>query len=397
MSLLWLGSALASFAFWLVLRFDGRRAWPSGLHLAVPPDGEPGDLPARSMQSTVTVIVPARDEATVIAATLPTILGQSWKGLEVILVDDQSSDGTAEAARRAAGDHSLVIVRADEPRAGWTGKLAALQRGVEEALTRRPDLEWLLFTDADIRHHPGSLAALLRRAADGPFDLVSVMARLHTSSFWERLLIPPFVYFFHLLYPFPAVADPDSRIAAAAGGCVLVRRQALLAAGGLEAIRSALIDDVALAAAVKRSGGGTWLGLDGEIVSIRPYRGLGELWRMVARSAFVQLRFRWDLLLVVLAGLLLVVVAPPLHVVAAATVLAWNGVSRSGVLVLVLGALSWSLEALALRPAVRHHRIGGQWAWTLPLAGLLYGAMTLSSAVDHWRGRGSRWKGRSYS
>jgi hypothetical protein len=185
-------------------------------------------------------------------------------------------------------------------------------------------------------------------------------------------------------------------VAAAAGGCVLVRREALRAAGGLASIHDAVIDDVALATAIKATGGRLWLGLDDGIVSLRPYRGLGELWSMVARSAFVQLRHRWDLLVLVLVGLLLLVVAPPVHVAAALGLLTTGGESSLAVAILGLGALTWALEARALLPAVRHHRVPAPWAFTLPLAGLFYAAMTLGSAIDHWRGRGSRWKGRTY-
>jgi hopene-associated glycosyltransferase HpnB len=403
--------ALLPLAFWLGLLLDRRRGWPRECCLSeVPADLETD--PAAVAGTAVTAVVPARDEAAVLPETLPALLSQEAPGVElrVVLVDDGSTDGTADAATEAAlkialGDR-LRILRAPPTPPAWTGKVHALACGVREAtMARAKDegagssepSEWLLFTDADIRHRPGSLVALLTRAREGPYDLVSVMARLHAETFWERLLIPPFVFYFQLLYPFRRVRDPRSRVAAAAGGCVLVRREALAAAGGVDAIREAVIDDVSLARRVAAAGGRLWLGLDPGIVSVRPYRGLGELWRMVARSAFVQLRHRWDLLAAVLVGLAVFVVAPPFLAAAAGWEL-WAGVaptaSSARALVAALGA--WTLEAVALWPAERHHRVPGAWAWTLPFASILYGLMTASSAWNHLRGHGARWKGRAY-
>lgn len=406
--------ALLPLAFWLGLLLDRRRAWPRECCLAEVTADLGGEEPAPGT-GTVTAVVPARDEAAVLPETLPALLGQDGSGgeLRVVLVDDGSADGTAEVAERVARDSGLAgrlrIVRATPTPPGWTGKVHALACGVREATEGRAEdggaggagpPEWLLFTDADIRHRPGALASLLAKAREGPYDLVSVMARLHAETFWERLLIPPFVFYFQLLYPFRRVRDPRSKVAAAAGGCVLVRREALEAAGGVASIREAVIDDVSLAKRVAAAGGRPWLGLDPGIVSVRPYRGLKELWRMVSRSAFVQLRNRWDLLLAVLAGLAVFVVAPPFLAAAAGWKL-WAGASDvtsaasvARALAAALGA--WVVEAAALRPAVRHHQVSGLWAWTLPFASILYGLMTASSAWNHLRGRGVRWKGRAY-
>lgn len=372
---------------WIGLHLDRRRAWPSEMTLPVTTE------PPREGWPTVAALVPARDEAAVLPETLPALLAQEGPPLEVLLLDDGSHDGTAEVARElaaASGRPERLRVLAPGPvPSGWSGKVHALACGVESLGERAP--EWLLFTDADIRHRPGSVAALVARAAAGPYDLVSVMARLNVSSFWEKLLIPPFVFFFQLLYPFRRAADPRSRVAAAAGGCVLVRRTTLAAAGGLEAIRGAVIDDVSLARRVKDSGGRLWLGLDPGIVSVRPYHGLGEIWRMVARSAFVSLGLRYDLLVLVLLWIAIFLVSPPFLLAASLA-----GDTLNDGRAALWAVIAWLLGAAALLPAVRHHRAASAWALALPFASALYGLMTLDSALSHLRGHGARWKGRSY-
>jgi hopene-associated glycosyltransferase HpnB len=345
----------------------------------------------------VVAVVPARDEAEVIADSLASLLAQSHEALSLVVVDDASTDGTAAIARGLAARSSrdCEIVTLSTSPDGWSGKVNALRAGTDEALRRWPDLDWLLFTDADIEHRPDSVRALIARAACDDRQLVSVMARLRAESFWERLIVPPFVWFFQLLYPFRKIAAPSSSVAAAAGGCVLLRPEALERAGGLGAIRDALIDDVALGRAVADAGGRIWLGLDQGIVSLRSYRTLRSLWRMIARSAFVQLRYRWDWLLGVVAGMLVLFVSPPL-LVAAGLVLAKSGEVWPGAAVIAASALSWGLQARALAPSVRHHRVPLRWSWTLPLSSFLYLLMTVSSALSHRRGRSSVWKGRVY-
>ncbi len=429
--------------FWIGLTLDRKRAWPAELTL-------PAGKKHPPEEATILAVIPARDEAELLSATLPSVLAQEVGSLHVVLVDDGSTDGTGEAARAAAAASGfaarLLVIEAPSRPAGWSGKVHALACGVEAAgaafrgaviaraspaeepgvsrgapATRGPSPaarqgsgpaqgeppaarllsgsppEWLLFTDADIRHRPGSLTGLLERAAEGPCDLVSVMARLRAETLWERLLIPPFVFFFQLLYPFRRVRRPESKVAAAAGGCVLVRRAALERAGGLAAIRGAVIDDVALARAVKGTGGRLWLGFDPGIESLRAYPRLRDLRQMVARTAFIQLRRRWDLLAAVEVGLLLFFVAPLALVPAGLALATLQPADEVPALrAAACGALAWLLQAAALRPSVRHHRAPAVYAWTLPIASTLYGLMTLASAWAHLRGRGAAWKGRAY-
>ncbi|MDX1382777.1 MAG: glycosyltransferase, partial [Thermoanaerobaculia bacterium] len=286
------------FVLWLALSLARTRQFPSERFLTPAPGRGAGDDEAAGAAAdgaSVAAIVPARNEADVLAAALASLLAQDHRRFSVYLVDDGSTDGSAEVARTTGtgAELPLWVESAGDKPPGWAGKVFAQSRGLAaiEAAGAAPD--WLLLTDADIRHPPDSVSRLLAQAERGGYDLVSVMARLHAVSFFERLLIPTFVFFFHLLYPFREVSRRGSSTAAAAGGCVLVRTRVLRAAGGFEALRDALIDDVALGRLVKGSGGHLWLGFDPDIESIRPYDGLGDIWRMVARSAFVQLRFSY--------------------------------------------------------------------------------------------------------
>ena len=374
---------------WIGLSLCRRRSWPSELFLPASPS--PSTEP-------VVAIVPARDEQHVIGQSVESLLRQSHDHLRILVVDDGSGDDTAGVVRRLGRDpqkHELVLLANSERPEGWSGKVHALATGVAEAERRWPEARWWLFTDADIAHHPSSVRALLDVAAGEQRDLVSVMARLSAQSRWEKLIVPPFVWFFQLLYPFRAVTDDASKVAAAAGGCALVRRATLERTGGLAEIRDALIDDVALGRLIKRGGGGLWLGFDSDIVSIRPYPRLASLWRMVSRSAFDQLHYSWTLLVLVLLGLAIAFVAPPV-LLGAGLLLATIGPPQAALGVAAGGLLAWLLQFRALLPAVRHHRVTALWAWTLPPAAALYGAMTLSSALSHLSGRSSTWKGRTY-
>ncbi|HEX9063813.1 MAG TPA: glycosyltransferase [Streptosporangiaceae bacterium] len=342
---------------------------------------------------SVTAVIPARDEAAVLPDSLPTLLGQDYPGeLRVVLVDDESSDGTAavaaslsERACAAGGAARLTVVAGEPLPAGWAGKVWAMHQGVAAA----GPADYVLFTDADIAYRPGALRALAGAAAVSGRDLVSQMALLRAATAWERLLIPAFVYFFAQLYPFRRVNRPGGRTAAAAGGCMLVRRSALVAAGGLEPIRSARIDDVALGTLLKRSpgGGATWLGFTTEVVSTRGYRELAEIWDMVARSAYTQLRYSP----VALAGTVLGMIW--LYLVPVAATLA--GLVLTAPVLAGLGLAAWAIMAASYLPVLRLYRLSPARTLTLPAIGVLYTAMTVSSARRHYAGRGGEWKGRT--
>jgi hopene-associated glycosyltransferase HpnB len=337
--------------------------------------------------------VPARNEALTVGACLESLAQQDYEGaLSIILVDDASSDGTGERARAVLArqpPHRRGRVVSAPPRAeGWTGKLSALNAGLAAARSFAPDAAYVWLTDADIVHGARTLTALVAKAGEGR-DLVSLMVKLHCQSAWERLLIPAFVFFFQMLYPFPAVNERPSRMGGAAGGCMLVKRAALEAIGGLETIKAALIDDCALAETLRRRSFFLWLGLAEESHSLRPYEGLGELWHMVARTAYTQLRYSPALLLGTLVGLVLAFLLPPLLLVA--LVLHGDGLAA------ILGTASWTLMAVAYYPTVALYGGGPLLSLTLPVAAGLYAAMTADSARRHWLGVGGVWKERAHN
>jgi len=327
--------------------------------MRVVPPPLPGPLPR------IVAVVPARNEADVVARAAGSLVKQRYGGeFHVVLVDDHSGDGTADAASQTGA----TVIPAAPLLPGWTGKLSAVATGVRYAARFSP--EYLLLTDADIEHPPDNLAGLAARAGAG-YDLVSYMATLHCGNTAERALIPAFVFFFFLLYP-PAWGT------GAAGGCMLVRRETLERAGGIEAICGALIDDCSLAAAIRNAGGRVWLGLNPEVRSIRPYTGFAEIGRMISRSAFTQLRYSWTLLAGTLLGLLVTYVLP--------VVLALRGSPW--------GIAAWALMTVAYLPAVRYYRLSPLWAPLLPAVAIFYMGATLHSAIEHARGKGGKWKGR---
>ncbi|MFK4226346.1 glycosyltransferase [Streptomyces sp. NPDC019890] len=352
-------------------------------------------LPRREAPGTwpdVAVIVPARDEAEVLPVSLPSLLAQDYPGrAEILLVDDGSTDGTGELARALAaqqhGGLPLRVVSPGEPEPGWTGKLWALRHGITLARAREP--EYLLLTDADIAHAPDSLRELVAAARTNGLDLVSQMARLRVAGGWERLIVPAFVYFFSQLYPFRWVNRPGARTTAAAGGCVLLRAQAAERAGVPDSIRQAVIDDVSLARAVQRSGGRIWLGLADGVDSVRPYPRLADLWRMVSRSAYAQLLHSPLLLAGTVVGLALVYLAPP--------VAACVGVLGNDAAAGWAGGLAWAVMTGTYLPMLRYYRQPLLLAPLLPFTALLYLLMTVDSAIQHYRGRGAAWKGRTYA
>ena len=352
-------------------------------------------LPARDLPRwpEVVAVVPARNEAASVGASVASLLGQDYPGrFSVVLVDDASDDGTAEVARRAAestGTASrLRIVRGEILPSGWTGKLWAVHRGLAEAGILAPDAAYVLLTDADIVHDPANLRRLVGKAESERLRLVSLMVKLRCETGWEKILMPAFVFFFQKLYPFPWVNDARTSTAAAAGGCMLVRKDALAAAGGIESIRGSLIDDCALAREIKAKGP-IWLGLADAAASLRPYARLGDVWRMVARSAFEQLNRSIFALAGTLLGMLALYVAPPLAAV--------YGVAMGDAPLALAGWAGWGLMAAAYGPTVRLYGLAPAYALTLPLAGALYALMTADSARRHWAGVGAGWKGRSYS
>jgi hopene-associated glycosyltransferase HpnB len=362
--------AILSLCAWAWLLAAHGRFWQAGPMLA------PG-RPARS--PPIVVVVPARDEAPFIPRSLGSLLAQDYAGdWRVILVDDGSTDGTGAIAR-ALDDPRLTVVTGAPRPLGWTGKQWAVSQGIAQA----GPAEFILLTDADIVHDSSHLAALVAQAERTNADLVSGMVRLSCASAAERALIPAFVHFFQLLYPFAWVNDPRRRTAAAAGGTMLVCREALDRIGGIAAIRGALIDDVALAARVKEKGR-IWLGHTVLARSIRPYPRAGEIWRMIARSAYVQLRCSPLLLAGCIAGMALVWIVPPV------AMLVGHGTARA------VGTLAWVGLAWSYLPSLRRYRLSAGRAPFLPLVAVFYMAATIGSAVNHHLGRGVAWKGRAY-
>jgi hopene-associated glycosyltransferase HpnB len=329
----------------------------------------------------VAAVVPARNEADVIAGSLGSLAAQDYPGdFRVILVDDNSEDGTAEAAQ-GLGDRVDILRGAPLP-PGWTGKLWAMKQGAARAAALDPAPDYILFTDADIAHSPENLARLVARAEAHDLVLTSLMARLTVETPAERMLIPAFVFFFAMLYPFSWANDPGRPLAAAAGGCMLARREALEAAGGVGAIRGEIIDDCAMARLMKRQGP-IWLGLTQRARSLRPYQSATAIGRMVARSAYAQLGFSPWLLALTVLGMLIVYVMPPALAVFA------HGPA------MLMGFAAWAMMIIAFQPILRFYRRPAIWGLNLPLIGATYTLFTLQSAWDVWRGRGGMWKGRA--
>ena len=348
---------------------------------------------------SVAAIVPARNEAEMLPGTLPALLAQDYSGpFHVYLVDDRSEDRTSSAALNAAREsghvNRLTVVSGEDAPGEWAGKVWALSQGVEAAGDGH---EYLWLTDSDVAHPPDALGRLVSHAEQECLDLVSVMVKLSARTWSEKLLIPAFVYFFSKLYPFQWASSPDRREAAAAGGCVLVRRNSLEESGGLDEIAGELIDDCALAALIKRRAGGRiWLGHDRGMRSIRGYGGIGGVWSMVARTAFTQLGYSIRLLALTVAGMLLTYAAPVFATVVGTVGLALTDTSAPALLAASTGLAAWLLMSASFVPMLRWYRVPIGMSVLLPLAGLLYTAMTVDSALRRWRGAGASWKGRTY-
>lgn len=359
--------AAISLAIWVWLLLAHGRFWLSRPEL-------PAALPRE--HPDVDIVVPARDESATIGRVIASLLAQDYRGrFRVILVDDNSSDGTATLAGSAP--NLQIIVGLPKP-PGWSGKLWAVNQGI---LTGEAPL--LLLTDADIEHDPRHLSSLVAGLENARVGMASEMVRLNCTSRAEHALVPAFVYFFQLLYPFARVNAPRSRVAAAAGGTILIRREVLERCGGIGAIRGALIDDVALATCVKRVAP-IYLGHSGLAASIRPYPFWTDIWAMIARTAFTQLRYSPTLLLLTLVGLTVVWIVP------VATMLVGSGWSAR------CGAAAYALAAITYLPTLMRYRRSPLWSLSLPAIALFYMAATLGSALNHWRGAGARWKDRRY-
>ncbi|TWB43303.1 glycosyltransferase [Nitrospirillum pindoramense] len=397
MSLIFLIGVI-SLAVWVVLVFARGLFW-LGLErddMALAPANKPGQLPSGPTVShggleggwpSVTAVIPARNEADGIAQVIASLGAQDYPGhLSIILVDDGSDDGTAELARHAAetsgSTATLTVLTGAELAPGWTGKLWAVRQGINHAQEGDfpPDYLWL--TDADIAYAPDTLTRLVTRAQTENRVLVSLMAKLRCQSWAERAFIPAFIYFFQMLYPFGRVNDSGSTVAAAAGGCMLVDRQALARAGGIDSIRDALIDDCALGRRLKTQGS-IWLGLSDRAVSLRAYDKVDDIRRMVIRSAYAQLNYSPVLLAGTVLGMLLTYVAPVL--------LALFDREAAG----IFGALAVGLMLASFAPIQAFYRLSPMRAVTLPLIGIVYTVWTVDSAVQHWMGRGGMWKGRA--
>lgn len=377
-----LTSALAGICaiLWSYLLFGRGRYWANPVldnGIPAPPAAWP----------SVAVVIPARDEVAVIGESVGSLLRQMYPGpLSIIVVDDDSSDGTAETARTARQvaaerpDRNVMVIASGGVAPGWTGKLWAMKQGIAAAeQTFRPD--YLLLTDADIAHAPDTVAWLVAQASASGTVLTSLMAKLRCASLAERSHVPAFIYFFQMLYPFTWVGRKKATTAAAAGGCMLVRTEALRAAGGIDGIRNALIDDCALARKMKAVGP-IWLGLTERSLSIRPYETFGDVKRMISRSAYAQLGYSPLLLAGTIAGLALTFLVPPLLAIFA------EGWPR------YLGFAAWLGMAVSMQPTLRFYRLSPLWGLALPVIAALYGGYTLDSAYKHVRRRGGQWKGR---
>ena len=368
--LIWVILFFAWGSFWRVWEFDYDRA----------------QFPAPGTWPRVAAVIPARNEAASIEAVVRALALQDYAGeFSIVVVDDHSDDGTSELARRAAGQAGAAskvrVVSAPDLASGWTGKLWALNSGVRESATLAPDFLW--FTDADVVHSPDTMRRLISRAEADSFDLTSLMVLLRAETFAERLLIPPFLYFFLMLYPPRWIADRGAKTAGAAGGCMLLRRTALERLGGIAAIRGEVIDDCALARAVKTSRGKIWMGLTRASHSLRSYETFSEIRDMIARTAFTQLQYSTLQLLGTLLGMTVTFLLP-VALTFAPDIRVWP-----------FALLAWCLMTASFLPTVTFYRLRPVWALLLPLAAFFYTYATVLSAVRYWLGRGGLWKGRA--
>jgi hopene-associated glycosyltransferase HpnB len=409
---------------WLILIIFWGKFWQTQPQIETEiPDVENNINPLPS----VCAVIPARNEAALISQTLGSLLTQSYTGeFNIILVDDQSVDNTAiiakEIAEELGKENNLNVITGSSLPGNWTGKLWAMYQGIEKANSCNLKPDYILLTDADIDHDKDNLWRLVSKAERDNLALASVMVKLRCENFWEKLLIPAFVFFFFKLYPPSWVNSPHHKMAGAAGGCILVKGRILEEIGGIEIIKDALIDDCALAAVVKSGVGGKqelsvsdsdldnsrkgaktqrriitptftnqsniWLGMSSLTKSDRPYENLDDIWDMVARTAFTQLKYSPLLLVGTLLGLILIYIAPPLGLI--------TGLVLDNWLMAATGFMAWLLMSLAYLPMIRFYQCSFLYTFCLPIIALFYSFMTLDSAWRHWQGRGGAWKGRVY-
>ena len=367
----WIYLAAIGAFIWLVILFLPWRPWDIREVIDSTPACPDFDL------SDTTVLIPARNEAKVIASTLSTLNNQG-RGLATVVVDDRSTDGTSNAAQ-TSGIRNLRVISGEPLPADWSGKLWALEQGFRQVRT-----PLTLLLDADIELRPGIIHALRQKMKENNLQLVSLMAHLRTVNLWERLFMPAFVYFFKMLYPFRLSNSSSTRVAAAAGGCILLETRLIEEIGGFKAIRNELIDDCALAKRIKVLGYRTWIGLTHSVRSLRSYGDLADIWNMVARTAFCQLRYS----AILLAGTTMIML-----------LVFWLPIA--GLFFPAAGAKiisAWALAAMILSylPTLKFYGRSRGWALALPFIATLYLAMTWSSAIRFWAGSGAAWKGRFY-
>jgi hopene-associated glycosyltransferase HpnB len=372
--------AAISIVIWIILILYRGGFWRADQYIS-PVQALSENLPE------IVAVIPARNEEMTIGPAIASLLEQDYKGkFSIIVVNDNSDDDTVSAAKVTSHrQDNFTIIDGQELPDGWTGKMWAVAQGIEFAKSNNPNATYVLLTDADISHHSENLSELASQALKDDLVLVSLMVKLRCTSAWERLLIPAFVFFFQKLYPFRWVNDPGNRTAAAAGGCMLVNRLALKKAGGIEAIRDEIIDDCSLAKLLKKSGP-IWLGLTRSTTSLRGYNDLTDVWHMVCRTAFVQLNYSTLNLLGTVIGMLFIYAIPIASVLI--------GFSSNNIELLLLGLAGWVMMAIAYTPTLRLYNRPIWEACLLPLAALLYSAMTIDSARKYWVGNAPTWKGR---
>ncbi|GFE71390.1 glycosyltransferase [Chroococcus sp. FPU101] len=387
--------SLISLFIWIYLIFFRGGYWLSNQKLK-PNFKLENDYPS------VCAVIPARNEADTIPISLPSLLKQQYTGdFKIILVDDQSTDGTGKIALEISNKlnqfERINVIKGEPLPSGWSGKLWAMQQGLNYIQSQEITAKYILFTDADIQHDLLNLSQLVTKAEQEKLALVSLMVLLKYESFWERFLIPAFVYFFEKLYPFSWANNPKNKMAAAAGGCILIRRDILEKIGGIEILKTALIDDCTLATEVKKyiqnypnlDTKGIWLGLTDATFSLRDYPTLKSIWDLIARTAFTQLNYSSLLLVGTVLGMVMTYLISPLSIIL--------GIILNNQIILVIGLIIWLLMALSYWPTLKLYKCSPLWAFSLPVIAFLYTLMTIDSAIRYWQGKGGGWKGRVYN